>query len=190
MQTDDLVARAAAAAGDLVRGTKPDQLGAPTPCRDWGVRALTNHLLQVVTALELAGRDGAVPGDLWTRDLMPADGFADRARGAAAAWGVPGALDRAVAMGPMTMPAPQIRDMLVADLAIHGWDLARATGQPFTCPDAVAEVTHRFVAATAAQGRSMGLFADPEPVAAGASALDLAVALSGRDPGWAAARAG
>jgi uncharacterized protein (TIGR03086 family) len=190
MQTDDLVARAAAAAGELVRGTTPDQLGAPTPCRDWDVRALTNHLLQVVTALELAGRDAAVPGDLWTRDLMPADGFADRARGAAAAWARPGALDRSVAMGPMTMPAPQIRDMLVADLAIHGWDLACATGQPLACADAVGEAAERFVTATAEQGRSMGLFADAVPVPPGASALDRAVALSGRDPGWRAPASG
>src|SRR6266540_3589534 len=61
---------------NVVRGVKPDQLDAPTPCRDWDVGTLTNHLLQVVTALDLAGRGQPVPSDLWERDLPRDDGGA------------------------------------------------------------------------------------------------------------------
>src|SRR6266540_2024713 len=66
---------------NVVRGVKPDQLDAPTPCRDWDVGTLTNHLLQVVTALDLAGRGQPVPSDLWERDLPRDDGGARLGRG-------------------------------------------------------------------------------------------------------------
>jgi uncharacterized protein (TIGR03086 family) len=87
-------------------------------------------------------------------------------------------------MGSIEMPAPAVATMLASDLVIHGWDLARATGQDFRCDDAVADMIHRFVADTAAQGRGMGLYAEPVPVADGAPALDRTLGLSGRDPQW------
>jgi uncharacterized protein (TIGR03086 family) len=74
--------------------------------------------------------------------------------------------------------------MLGADLVLHGWDLARATGQRFTCAPEVAEQTRVFLAGFAGQGRAMGLFAAPVPVGADASPLARALALSGRDPAW------
>ena len=172
---------------DLVRGVPPDRLDAPTPCRDWDVRTLTNHLLQVVTALHLAGRGEDVPDDLWSRDLSGDPGrFDEEARGAVEAWADPAAFGRAVAVGAGPMPAPLVATMLASDLVLHGWDLARATGQVFTCDDEAAAMTLRFITDTAAQGRTMGLYAEPVPVAADASALDRALGASGRDPGWAA----
>jgi uncharacterized protein (TIGR03086 family) len=86
--------------------------------------------------------------------------------------------------------APVIAAMLASDVVVHGWDLARATGQEYRCDPAAAEVAHRFVAETGEQGRQMGIFGAPVPVAADAPALDRALGLSGRDPGWAPAAAG
>jgi uncharacterized protein (TIGR03086 family) len=187
MQTNDLVASATAEAARVLRGVGADQLAAPTPCGDWDVRTLGNHLLQVVTALALAGRGAAVPDELWKRDLT-GDGwvarFDDEARRAVAAWADPTAQHRTVTMGAADMPAPFVAAMLAADLTIHGWDLARATGQELHCPERVAESAHRFVADTAEQGRGMGLYAAPVPVSENAPALDRALALSGRDPHW------
>lgn len=108
----------------VVRGVQPDQLGAPTPCGQWDVAALTNHLLQVACALSLAGRRQPVPEELWGRDLM-ADGWADRvddeARAATGAWARPAAWEGTVGMGDMQMPAPMAVTMRVSDLVIHGW---------------------------------------------------------------------
>ena len=64
-----------------------------------------------------------------------------------------------------------------AHLVIHGWDLARATGQPFRCDAATAEVTRQFLTETGEQGRAMGIYAAAVPVDASASALDQALAL-------------
>ena len=158
----------------VVRGVKSDQLGDPTPCAAWDVRALISHVCQVVTAVELAGHGGPIPSELWTRER------ADAAFGAAArAWDEPpaGPID----MGGQEMPAPVVGAMLGADLVVHGWDLARATGQAWDVPAGDAE---RFLQGFVAQGRQMGLFADPVPVAADAGPLDRVLGLSGRDPAW------
>lgn len=161
----------------MVRGVKPEQLDAPTPCRDWDVRTLANHLLQVISALNLVGRGAPIPEDMWQRELMSA-GWADRfeaeARQAVAAWAGQVAGERDQFIGTM----------LVSDLVIHGWDLARATGQGYRCDDEDAELTRKFVADTGEQGRGMGIYGEPVPVGPAASALDQALALSGRDPGW------
>jgi uncharacterized protein (TIGR03086 family) len=74
--------------------------------------------------------------------------------------------------------------MLGADLVLHGWDLARATGQTLHCSAEDAEQTGRFLDGFAEQGRGMGLFAAPVPVPADAPPLVRALALSGRDPLW------
>jgi uncharacterized protein (TIGR03086 family) len=172
----------------VVRGVKPDQFSAATPCRDWDVRTLTNHLLQVVCALGLAGRLRAVPGELWGRELMSdgwADHFDEEGHAAVAAWVEPAAWDGTVGMGDAGMPAAMVATMLASDLAIHGWDLARATGQSYRCDDEVAELTRRFVTDMGEQGRQMGIYAAPLPVADGAPAFEQALVLSGRDPLWA-----
>ena len=77
-----------------------------------------------------------------------------------------------------------VATMLVSDLVIHGWDLATATGQQFQCNTDLADATLGFVAATADQGRGMGLYGDAWPVGGQSSSLDRALAVSGRDPEW------
>jgi uncharacterized protein (TIGR03086 family) len=186
--TPPLLADAATSAASTVRGVQPDQLGASTPCQDWQVRQLVNHLLQVTTALRLAGNGEPVPNDVWGRDLMSGDGWAatldSQARQAIEAWAEPKAWEGTVSFGGSEMPASMVATMLASDLVIHGWDLARATDQEYTCLDDTAEMAHGFVQGMGEQGRGMGIFADPVPVAEYASALDRAVGLSGRDPAW------
>jgi uncharacterized protein (TIGR03086 family) len=185
--TPSLLADAATAAAGTARGVGPDQLTAPTPCQDWQVGALVNHLLQVTTALTLAARGGAVPDSLWQRDLMSGDwanGLNDQARQAIEAWSDPSAWEGTVSMSSSEMPASMVATMLACDLVIHGWDLARATGQDYACLDDTAEMARAFVEQMGEQGRGMGIFSEPVPVPEEALALDRAVGLSGRDPAW------
>jgi uncharacterized protein (TIGR03086 family) len=187
MQLHAVIDTSIADTARVVRGVTPDQLDAPTPCADWDVRALTNHLLQVATALHLAGVRQPVPDDLWGRDLMDqgwAGTFDDEGRAGSAAWAGPEAMDGMVTMGGAQMPAPMIATMLAGDLALHAWDLARATGQDHHCGDEVATVVCRFLTDTAEQGRRMGIYAEPVTVADTAPAFERALALSGRDPRW------
>jgi uncharacterized protein (TIGR03086 family) len=176
MQIDTFVAVAAAGAADLLRQVPDGTHGAPTPCHEWDVRALIDHIARVGAALELTGRGEPVPAELWTGAAPPFDAAA-----VTKAWIAPPAVAR---MGDMDMPGPLAGTMLAADLVLHGWDLARATGRDVTWPPEAAAATLGFLTGMAEQGRAMGLFAAPVPVPDDAPVLDRALGLSGRDPGW------
>jgi uncharacterized protein (TIGR03086 family) len=70
----------------------------------------------------------------------------------------------------------------LTEVVIHGWDLARATGQPYDVDPDIAEAVLAYVAQVAAQGPVEGLFGAAVPVADDAPVLDRIIALSGRDP--------
>ena len=77
--------------------------------------------------------------------------------------------------------------MLIEETALHGWDVARATGQEFRLSDAAAAFVLEVVDGSAALYRQYDGFADEVPVSASASVFERALAHSGRDPHWTAA---
>lgn len=191
MESPALMTAAATAAAAVVRGIRPDQLAAPTPCTDWDVRAAANHLMVWgAYASELAARKQPLPEDGSldeSRDFLQEgwqETFAEQVAKAAAAWAEPGAWDGTTYMGQTPMPAPLVGGMLLAELVCHGWDLAIATDQPFRCDDAVAAAAYDVTAQVAEQARSMALFAEPVALPAPGAPLDRLLALSGRDPSW------
>jgi uncharacterized protein (TIGR03086 family) len=76
--------------------------------------------------------------------------------------------------------------MLLMELVLHGWDLARATGQEYRLDDATAAAALAEVREQAELYRQYKGFGEPVQPPEGAAALELAVALSGRDPYWTA----
>lgn len=186
---------AATAMAEIVRATESDQLSAPTPCAEFDVRGLVHHLLFWGPSLAGAGRKESVPppaaaesdvdltaGD-WRGDLLTQ---LDRI---AAAWEPASAWAGMTAMGGPQLPAVVLGDMVVGELAVHGWDLARATGQVIVVPPSLAEHVHASLLVSAEQGREMGLFGPEVPVPADAPVFDRALALTGRDPAWVSAGA-
>ncbi|MET0191696.1 MAG: TIGR03086 family metal-binding protein [Pseudonocardia sediminis] len=184
---------AAAAPHDAVADALAGRpLDAPTPCAEWDVRALVRHLLYWTPVLAATGRR-AVPAPpapdesaVVVDDGWPAALAASRA-GLVAAWGDPDAWSGTVAMGgPEELPASMIGGMVLGELVLHGWDLARSAGVEISWPDEVLDGALTAVGAMAEQGRGMGVFADAVPVPDDAPTLDRVVALSGRDPRWTA----
>jgi uncharacterized protein (TIGR03086 family) len=108
----------------------------------------------------------------------------ERLTGLAAAWGTPEAWEGETAMGGNRVAAPMFGGMVVAEVVLHGWDLARATGQDVAWSEEVAAYLRREVEQTAELGRGMGLYGEAVPVADDASDLDRALAVSGRNPNW------
>ncbi|MBB4692162.1 TIGR03086 family metal-binding protein [Paractinoplanes abujensis] len=177
MKLHDIMVRALTTSAAVVRDVTPEQAGLSTPCHEWDVRALTHHLLLVVEALEMAGHGEPIADEHW---VSPSARSFDV--GAADAWQGPEPWQRPVRMGGTPMPADMAVAMLVSDVAIHGWDLARATGQEYRVDDGVAATTLRFVTTMGEQGRAMGIFAQPVTVPGDVSTFDRALALSGRNP--------
>ncbi|MGH8880027.1 MAG: TIGR03086 family metal-binding protein [Stackebrandtia sp.] len=122
----------------VVNGIEDTQLTNPTPCGEYDVRALLNHLLWVVTEFRKVGQGGDLevgrPPDAITGDWREA--FDAEATALAGAWADPAATEGAPTSG---LPRAVLSWFPVIDLTIHGWDLARATDQPFECAPARAE---------------------------------------------------
>lgn len=185
------LSNAAASMAVIVRAITPDQLANPTPCTEFDVRALVNHLLFWGPSLEAAGRKEVVPppgaeesevdltaGD-WRGDLLAQLDRTVQAWAPDAAWE---GTTRVV--GPAESPARVIGDMIVCELALHAWDLASATGQTLTLDEELTAYLLEEVAASAEQGRQMGLYGPEVPVPDSAPTLHRALGLSGRDPAW------
>lgn len=191
MQREVAIGRAAAQVIAVARGITTDQLGASSPCGDYSVRQVVNHMLFWAAPLAGAARKEPVlppaPSDREV-DLTEGDWRgrldADLSR-LATAWGDPGAWGGQTQLGgPDPVPAAMIGGMVCTELVVHGWDLARATDQEPEWDEEVVAFAHRELLATAEQGREMGLYGPQVTVAEHASALDRAVGLSGRDPAW------
>jgi len=176
-----LIAPTAAPTLEVIRGIRDDQLTALTPCTEFDVRGLLDHLRYWAPSLAGAGRKEIVePGT--SDDLEKA--LADLVE----AWSAPAAWEGVTRLGePMDLPASMIGGMVLGEVVVHGWDLAKATGQPVSWPDDVLQFLVSDVAGVAEQGRRMGLFGPEVAVPAEARAIDRIVGLTGRDPAWSAA---
>ncbi len=140
--------------------------------------------------MELRARREPHPDDLATRDFTAdpqwAAQYARQLDRSVAAWADPAVWEGEIATGEGAMPAEGMARMLILELVLHGWDLAKATGQDYRADDATAKEVLATVEEFAAMYRQYQGFAEPVPARAGAPDLELAVALSGRDPYWGA----
>ena len=183
-EISELLDVAGPVAVEVVRGVRDDALDRPTPCADYRVRDLLNHLLQVATNFQaLAHRkdvDWAAAPDRLTGDWR--DGFAADVRTLREVWSDPSALD-GVSPG-MGLPQRTVGLMLVVDLVVHGWDLAVATGRPYEVPPALVTATAEFVDVMGETGRRMGAFGPEVAAPEGAGEFATLLARTGRSPQW------
>lgn len=101
------------------------------------------------------------------------------------AWSEPNAWEGTTQMGgPMQLPASTIGGMILGELVVHGWDLARASGQHPTWDDQLLDFVFQDLQMTAEQGRDMGIYGDQVQVPNTAPVLDQILGLTGRDPAW------
>ncbi|MFF3547246.1 TIGR03086 family metal-binding protein [Streptomyces platensis] len=182
-----LLDAAAQAALPVLRAVRDDQLGWPTPCSEYDVRALLNHLFQVVVAFQtLAAKKDVdfsrTPDRLGEYGAQWPDRFADETVRLVEAWAAPGAEDGLT--GGMQLPARTVGAMVLLDLTVHAWDVARAIGRPYAPAAGCVTELRALAARMAPTARTMNVFAAPVPVPPGASDLDVLLAETGRDPHW------
>jgi uncharacterized protein (TIGR03086 family) len=166
-----------------------DQWPAPTPCADWDVRTLVNHVVgeDRWTVPLFAGATIDQLGNRFDGDLLgpdPAGAARDAAAAAERAVSEPGALDRTVHLSFGDTPADEYLHQLLAEHLVHGWDLAVALGvEPTLDPEAVHECARWFTQRTGMYQEG-GLISAAMRVPADASEQDRLVAAFGRDPDW------
>jgi uncharacterized protein (TIGR03086 family) len=189
-ETTDLLVAVLADLEPVVGRVTGEQLHDPTPCTELDVGQLRTHILGWLTtfAAGFADPGGQAPLDRIDGYAVPADPAAE-VRSASAAMAAAlrgGAAGRPLRLGDSAMPGDMALSMILWEYQVHGWDLARATGQPWSPPTAAAEESLEFAPGMLTpdyQGDGKA-FAPRVPVPATAPALDRLLGLSGRDPGW------
>ena len=154
MEKTNLSAEMADAAAEAARVVQdiPDtkSLDDPTPCGDWDLRTLLNHtILWTSYSAERRAHGESVAEDLMSKDFTADPGFredyAKQIKKAVDAWSAPGAWEGTRDMMGSATPATDIGAMLIMEMALHGWDVARATGQEYHATDALAAVVEQTV---------------------------------------------
>ncbi|MDI3407045.1 TIGR03086 family metal-binding protein [Streptomyces cavernicola] len=180
-------AEALDAFGDRVHRIAADQWDADTPCTDWSVRDLVNHLTaeqlwvpHLVRGATIASVGTAYDGDVLGSDPVATwDKAADAAR---AAFAEPGALDGTVHLSYGPSPAAHYCGQMVTDLVVHAWDLARGIGADEQLPRTLVDFAVREVSPYAAELAKSGLFAPPVEPPPGADVQTKLLCLLGRRP--------
>ncbi|KHO20021.1 transcriptional regulator, ArsR family protein [Mycolicibacterium setense] len=163
----------------VLHGLTPDDLSRRTPCREFDVAGLTDHLLKSITMI-----GSAAGAQLPERDLTASveDQVIAAARPAVAAWRRRG-LDGMVPFGQGEAPARMMARILSLEFLVHAWDYAAATGQTVDVADEQPECVLGWAREIITpEGRVRAGFDDPVALGADAQPLDRLLAFTGRRP--------
>ena len=181
---------------DLVANVKDDALDRPTPCPAYSLGDLIEHVGGLALAFTAAGRkernaytemggagDASRLGADW-RERIPRDLAA-----LTQTWVEPEAWTGMTRIAGNDSPAGVVGLVLADELAVHGWDVARATGQAYACEPDILGAALKFLQMFASPDAPAGpevTFGPARVLLDEAPLLDRVVAMAGRDPGWSA----
>lgn len=171
----------------LVHEVTEQQWDDPTPCAEWTVRDLVNHLVgEHLWAPHLLG--GATIdeiGDRFDGDVTgndPVAAWEEAGRASYAAFHRKGGLSGEVHASTRKMPAEEYAWQMTLDLAVHGWDLAHGLGVRSRMRDELADAAYERAAPDAERWQGAGVIGPPVPVPDDVVPQDRLVALLGRHP--------
>ncbi len=176
---------------DRAEHLRPEDWARPTPCAEWDVRALVNHIVgeDRWTVPLIAGETIAEVGDRFAGDLLgddPIGTAVDAAKQAESAVVEPGAIERNVDLSSGRTPAREYLHELLADHLIHAWDLASAVGGSQRLNPEVVHAVAEWFAPREELYRKAGVIGPRVEVPEGADEQDRLLAAFGRDPAWTA----
>ena len=169
----------------IIAQVRVDQAGAPTPCSDWNVRQLVNHVVhdvQQFTAMAHGERFQQRDADVTCDDWLGA--YRTAANDLRTAWSEPGALERTVKLPFGEMPATWQVGQQFTDLAVHAWDVARAAGLEPTVDASILDAALAWGKQNLKPEFRGAAFGPEVPVPDSAPTFDRLVGFFGRDPGW------
>jgi uncharacterized protein (TIGR03086 family) len=186
---------AAAELARVVQAVPDDRLHAPTPCPDYTLGDLLEHVHGLAAAFALAGRkqqpeDGSKPPPQGDAARLPAgwrEEIAERLDDLTNAWRAESSWAGSTWIAGFEAPAAMIGMTAANELVVHGWDVARSIGADLRVDDATLEPCRQFVAMMSGPGSQQArgdAFGPAVPVGSDAPALDQVVAGNGRDPSW------
>lgn len=153
----------APALGGVIAGISADELDNPTPCSEFTVRGVLEHMIGGATMFAAAFR-GEAPGEPDLGDPLP--GIGKALGNLIEAMSAPGALDRTVQAPFGEVPGETFARFVVLDGIVHGWDMATATGQPYSPDDDLVAAVQAFADEALdplRDGQTFGAATDPGP---------------------------
>ena len=172
--------------GLRVMAVGPDDWDRPTPCSDWTVRDLVQHLVyeELWAPPLFEGQTIADVGDRFEGDILGADPQVAWKEAAAAALAPVSSdvLDRTIHLSFGDFPGREYLGQLTADHVIHAWDLARGIGGDERLDPELVEFVHTLMAPQVEQWRDAGVFGPAVDVPADADLQSKLLALTGRTP--------
>jgi uncharacterized protein (TIGR03086 family) len=185
-----------------LREVTAQELGRPTPCREWDLRALLEHMNDSLAALQEASDLGHVALGPVPFQADPASNLVATLRARACrllgAWAgralqiaaddalrdcIPEIEQGVVSVGGLPAPVGLVAGAGAVEIAVHGWDVGQASGHPRPIPAQLAREMLALIPQIVAGADRPARFADPVPVPADASPGDRLVAYLGRRPG-------
>jgi uncharacterized protein (TIGR03086 family) len=173
--------RAAAVADSVISAVKPDQHGDPTPCTDWSVRQLINHLVVGNLTFTSMVTDG--PGPDRSQDQLgddPLGAFRGTVRELRAAFSADGVMDRTYPTPFGQSPGIILVTMRAMEMSVHSWDIAKATGQSTDLDPELADWGLRALRNALPTVRDGSPFGTEQPAPPDATAADRLAAYAGR----------
>ena len=187
MNSVELMTQVIASTDKVVKATTASQLDLQSPCSEWTVRDVINHITGGATMFAVCVEEGSVPDDLLGK-LMSGDNLGvdyvksweHASARAVAAFGAPGALDKMVKLPFGEMPAGVALNIAVFDVLTHAADIASATGQTIddtALVESALEVGHQMIGPDL---RTPGIFDPEQPAPDGAAPVVRLLAFAGR----------
>ena len=190
MATRDHLYSVVASLQPVIYGVSAMEMENPTPCTEFDVRTVANHMLGTIEAMRRVGASEPLdPEDPWGTNgenirEQWRDDLGQKLNEFADAWSRPDAWEGDAMDG--AMPRQLVGDMGYVEVMLHGWDLAKGTGQDLEYDDEAVARALEILEQTGEQGRSGGAFGPEVQVPDDAAPFAKALALSGRDPEWSA----
>jgi uncharacterized protein (TIGR03086 family) len=165
--------------GAVVAGITPEQLDRPTPCANFTVRGVLEHMVGGATAFTAAFR-GEAPPEADLSDPLASFGpvigeLLDTIR-------EPGSLEKTIQAPFGEVTGDVFARFVVLDGLVHGWDMATATGQAYDPPAALVAEAEAFARQTLDPLRDGDTFADAVEPAPGSTPIERLAAYTGRRP--------
>jgi len=181
----DLHSRALELCGSAFGSIADAALPGSTPCTDWDLRTLANHVVSenLWVAPLVEGKTIAEVGDRFDGDLLgtdPAGAYEASARSADAAFHSPGAMTTPVAVSYGPIPGAVLCAHRYLDLVIHGWDIAQSLGIDYVVPADMVDALNRILTDERDLIRGSGVFGSEVPVRSDADPWVRALAQVGR----------
>ncbi|BBJ42611.1 TIGR03086 family protein [Streptomyces antimycoticus] len=171
---------------DVLTGVSNEQLTSPTRCTEYTVHDLILHVdgaSQGFTGIARKDADTAAAeptaanlGDDWRGSI------AENVRALGDAWDDPAAWQGRTDAAGVDLPNDTWGKIALTEIVVHGWDIARATNQPFDLPDDTLQACYAHVAAFVPNAPIEGLWGPAVEIPTDASLLDRIVAITGRRP--------